>query len=183
MLKVQGSLWCYSNLSPILIQPSLDAQSLCTLHSDCAKKSTYANMWSLDGSLAGACWMSTAGSWSSFFCSDKVCSIWKQTVICEFLPFQPMKKAPQWELNSQPVVNTQGQLLTTMLNLIYESNSFDSKLILLGDNIGCWFSKRAMINSLGINCSLLMKNFKIQNFSWMSGDLHLLLKRFSRELL
>ena len=55
MLKVQGSLWCYSNLSPILIQPSLDAQSLCTLHSDCAKKSTYANMWSLDGSLAGAC--------------------------------------------------------------------------------------------------------------------------------
>ena len=37
MLKVQGSLWCYSNLSPILIQPSLDAQSLCTLHSDCAK--------------------------------------------------------------------------------------------------------------------------------------------------
>ena len=36
MLKVQGSLWCYSNLSPILIQPSLDAQSLCTLHSDCA---------------------------------------------------------------------------------------------------------------------------------------------------
>ena len=55
MLKVQGSLWCYSNLSPILIQPSLDAQSLCTLHSYCAKKSTYANMWSLDGSLAGAC--------------------------------------------------------------------------------------------------------------------------------
>ena len=54
MLKVQVSLWCYSNLSPLLIQPSLDAQLLCTLHSDCAKKSTYTNMWSLDGSLAGA---------------------------------------------------------------------------------------------------------------------------------
>ena len=74
MLKVQGSLWCYSNLSPILIQPSLDAQSLCTLHSDCAKKSTYANMWSLDGSLAGACWMSTAGSWSSYFFAVKCLS-------------------------------------------------------------------------------------------------------------
>ena len=55
MLKVQGSLWCYSNLSPTLIQPNLGEQSLCTLHSDCAKKSTYANMWSLDGSSAGAC--------------------------------------------------------------------------------------------------------------------------------
>ena len=31
------------------------AQSLCSVHSDCVKKSTYANMWSLDGSLAGAC--------------------------------------------------------------------------------------------------------------------------------
>ena len=42
------------------------------MHSHCAhctvtvpKKSTYANMWSLDGSLAGARWTSIAGSWSS----------------------------------------------------------------------------------------------------------------------
>ena len=65
MQKVQGSLWCCSNLSPRVIQPSFNAQSLCTLctlHSDCAKKSAYANRWSLDGSLAGACCMSTAGS-------------------------------------------------------------------------------------------------------------------------
>ena len=40
------------------------------MHSDCANKSTYADMWSLDGSLAGACCMSTAGSWLSFFCSE-----------------------------------------------------------------------------------------------------------------
>ncbi|KNZ43838.1 hypothetical protein VP01_980g2 [Puccinia sorghi] len=50
-----GSFCCYSNLSQKLIQPSFDAHSLCRLHSDCAKISTYANMWSLDGSLAGAC--------------------------------------------------------------------------------------------------------------------------------
>ena len=62
MQKVQGSLWCYSNLSQRVIQPSFDEQSLCILHSDCAKKSTYADRWSLDGSLTGACYMSTAGS-------------------------------------------------------------------------------------------------------------------------
>ncbi|KNZ60260.1 hypothetical protein VP01_1585g2 [Puccinia sorghi] len=61
-VKVPGSFCCYSNHSAKLIQPSFDAQSLCSLHSDCAKKSTYANMWSLDGSLDGACFMSTAGS-------------------------------------------------------------------------------------------------------------------------
>ena len=99
MQKVQGSLWCYSNLSPILIQPSLDAQSLCTLHSDCAKKSTYANMWSLDGSLAGACWMSTAGSWSSFFCS--VISLhW------ENLKFQSYQKYFCTKKNSSNLRNT-----------------------------------------------------------------------------
>ncbi|KNZ45843.1 hypothetical protein VP01_774g1 [Puccinia sorghi] len=53
---------CYSNHSPKVIQPSFDAQSLCRLHSDCTKTSNYANMWSLDGSLAGACCMSTAGN-------------------------------------------------------------------------------------------------------------------------
>ncbi|KNZ53653.1 hypothetical protein VP01_3173g2 [Puccinia sorghi] len=46
---------------PKVIQPSFDSQSLCILHSDCAKASTYAKMWSLDGSLTGACCMSTAG--------------------------------------------------------------------------------------------------------------------------
>ncbi|KNZ57625.1 putative signal peptide protein [Puccinia sorghi] len=45
-----------------MIQPSFDAQSLCILHSDCAKTSTYASRWSLDDSLAGACCMSTAGN-------------------------------------------------------------------------------------------------------------------------
>ncbi|KNZ55053.1 hypothetical protein VP01_277g3 [Puccinia sorghi] len=50
--KVQQSFWCFSHLSPIVIQPSFDAQSLCRLHSDCAT-STHANRWSLDGSMAG----------------------------------------------------------------------------------------------------------------------------------
>ncbi|KNZ55175.1 hypothetical protein VP01_2747g3 [Puccinia sorghi] len=59
--KFQQSFWCYSNHSPRLIQPSFDAQSLGRLHSDCATTSTHANRWSLDGSLAGACCMSTAG--------------------------------------------------------------------------------------------------------------------------
>ncbi|KNZ59688.1 hypothetical protein VP01_167g2 [Puccinia sorghi] len=40
-----------------VIQPSFDAQSPCRLHSDCAKKYTYANRWSLDVSLVGACYM------------------------------------------------------------------------------------------------------------------------------
>ncbi|KNZ61941.1 hypothetical protein VP01_1331g1 [Puccinia sorghi] len=55
MQKQSGSFCCYSNLSPRLIQPSFDAQSPCILHSDCAKTSTYAKIWSLDDSLAGAC--------------------------------------------------------------------------------------------------------------------------------
>ncbi|KNZ63959.1 hypothetical protein VP01_1080g13 [Puccinia sorghi] len=61
MQNLPGSFCCYSNHSPKVIQPSFDAQSLCRLHSDCAKRYTYANMWSLDGSLAGACCMSNAG--------------------------------------------------------------------------------------------------------------------------
>ncbi|KNZ56442.1 hypothetical protein VP01_2401g1 [Puccinia sorghi] len=44
MQKIQGSFCCYSNLSPGVIQPIFDAQSLCRLHSDCAKTSTYANI-------------------------------------------------------------------------------------------------------------------------------------------
>ena len=67
MLKVQGILWCYSNLSTILIQPSLDAQSLCTLHSDCAKKSTHANIWSLDGLEHAECQLQAVDQ--VFFCS------------------------------------------------------------------------------------------------------------------
>ncbi|KNZ48065.1 hypothetical protein VP01_592g6 [Puccinia sorghi] len=55
MQKVQKSFWCYSHLSPGVIQPSFDAHSLCRLHSDCAKTSTYTNRWSLDGSLAELC--------------------------------------------------------------------------------------------------------------------------------
>ncbi|KNZ57129.1 hypothetical protein VP01_2233g1 [Puccinia sorghi] len=39
MQKFPGSFCCYSNHSPKLIQQSFDEQSLCTLHSDCAKKS------------------------------------------------------------------------------------------------------------------------------------------------
>ncbi|KNZ55741.1 hypothetical protein VP01_2597g1 [Puccinia sorghi] len=58
MQKVPGSFCCYSNHSPKSIQPIFDAQSLCILHSDCFKKSTYANMWGLEGSLPGACCMS-----------------------------------------------------------------------------------------------------------------------------
>ncbi|KNZ54498.1 hypothetical protein VP01_2931g2 [Puccinia sorghi] len=60
MKKVPGSFCCYSNHAPKLIQLSFDAQSLCRLQSDCAKSSTWDKMWSLDGSLAGACCMSTA---------------------------------------------------------------------------------------------------------------------------
>ncbi|KNZ51625.1 hypothetical protein VP01_3881g1 [Puccinia sorghi] len=65
MEKVPGSFCFYSNHSPKMIQPSFDAQSLCILHihcSHCSKKITYANSCSLDGSLAGACWISTAGN-------------------------------------------------------------------------------------------------------------------------
>ncbi|KNZ56659.1 hypothetical protein VP01_2351g1 [Puccinia sorghi] len=61
MQKHPGSFCCYSNHSPKVIQPSFDAQSPCILHSYCAKSSTHANICSLDGSLAGACRMSTAG--------------------------------------------------------------------------------------------------------------------------
>ncbi|KNZ58201.1 hypothetical protein VP01_1977g1 [Puccinia sorghi] len=60
--KLPGSFCCYSYLYPRLIQPSFDAQSLCILHSDCAKKTTYAKRWSLDGSLAGACCIQISGS-------------------------------------------------------------------------------------------------------------------------
>ncbi|KNZ57658.1 hypothetical protein VP01_2105g1 [Puccinia sorghi] len=38
MQKFLGSFCCYSNHSPKLIEPSFDAQSLCILQSDCAKK-------------------------------------------------------------------------------------------------------------------------------------------------
>ncbi|KNZ60109.1 hypothetical protein VP01_1609g3 [Puccinia sorghi] len=55
MQKLPGSFCCYSNLSPRVIQPSIDAQSLCILHIDCGKTSTYANRWCLNDSLAGAC--------------------------------------------------------------------------------------------------------------------------------
>ena len=86
MQKLQGSLWCYSNLSPRMIQPSFDAQWLCMLHSHCANKSTYADRWSLDGSLAGACCMSTAGSWLSFFCSVYVYPIHPPLLNLVYLP-------------------------------------------------------------------------------------------------
>ncbi|KNZ61104.1 hypothetical protein VP01_1450g1 [Puccinia sorghi] len=52
MQKFQPGSWCY--LSPRVIQPSFDEQSLCRLHSDCAKTSTDTNRWNLDDSLAGA---------------------------------------------------------------------------------------------------------------------------------
>ena len=69
MQKVQGILWCYSNLSPRLIQPSFDAQSLCTLHSDCAKQSTHEK-----GGVWMAAWLEHAASQLQaveqvFFCS------------------------------------------------------------------------------------------------------------------
>ncbi|KNZ53043.1 hypothetical protein VP01_335g2 [Puccinia sorghi] len=57
MRKLPGSCCCYSNHFPKMIQPSLDSHSLCILHSDCAKTSTYPNRWSLDECLAGACCM------------------------------------------------------------------------------------------------------------------------------
>ncbi|KNZ55294.1 hypothetical protein VP01_2719g2 [Puccinia sorghi] len=57
MQKVPGSFCCLSPHSPTVIQPSFDAQSLCSLPSDCAKTSTYEKMWSLDGVFAGACCM------------------------------------------------------------------------------------------------------------------------------
>ncbi|KNZ54440.1 hypothetical protein VP01_2946g1 [Puccinia sorghi] len=57
-----GSFCCYSNISPTVSQPRFDAQSPCILHSDCSKTSKYANRWSLDDSLTGTCWISTAGS-------------------------------------------------------------------------------------------------------------------------
>ncbi|KNZ58150.1 hypothetical protein VP01_1988g1 [Puccinia sorghi] len=41
--KLPEGFCCYSNLSPKVIQPSFDAQSLHRLHSDCAKTSTHAN--------------------------------------------------------------------------------------------------------------------------------------------
>ncbi|KNZ56151.1 hypothetical protein VP01_2483g1 [Puccinia sorghi] len=65
MQKLPGSFCFYSNLSPRWIQPIFDAQSLCTLHSERAKTSTYGNRWSLDDSLDGTCCMSTAGILSS----------------------------------------------------------------------------------------------------------------------
>ncbi|KNZ55393.1 uncharacterized protein VP01_2695g1 [Puccinia sorghi] len=65
--KLPGSFCCYSNFSARLTQPSFDAQSLCILHSDCAKTSTHAKRWSLNDSLAGACCMSTAGVEQVFF--------------------------------------------------------------------------------------------------------------------
>ncbi|KNZ57987.1 hypothetical protein VP01_2020g3 [Puccinia sorghi] len=59
MQIVPGSFCCYSNLSPRVIQSSFAAQSLRILHSDCTRTYTYANRWSLDERLAGACCMST----------------------------------------------------------------------------------------------------------------------------
>ncbi|KNZ54497.1 putative signal peptide protein [Puccinia sorghi] len=59
-----------------MIKPRFYAQSLCRLHSYCAKLYTYANMWSLDGSLAGACCISTAGKGlgqSKLFWETKSC--------------------------------------------------------------------------------------------------------------
>ncbi|KNZ64016.1 hypothetical protein VP01_1075g4 [Puccinia sorghi] len=61
MKKFPGRFCSCYNHSPKVIQPSFDELSLCRLHSDCAKTSTYEKMWSLDGSLAGASCMSTAG--------------------------------------------------------------------------------------------------------------------------
>ncbi|KNZ53753.1 hypothetical protein VP01_3143g3 [Puccinia sorghi] len=53
-IRIPGCFCCYSNHSPKLIQPIFDAQSLCILHNDCAKKSTYSNMelgWQLGWSM------------------------------------------------------------------------------------------------------------------------------------
>ncbi|KNZ53585.1 hypothetical protein VP01_3196g1 [Puccinia sorghi] len=61
MQIVPGRFCCYSKLSPRVIQRSFDANSLCRLQIYCSKPSTYASRWSFDGSLAGACCMSTAG--------------------------------------------------------------------------------------------------------------------------
>ncbi|KNZ54577.1 hypothetical protein VP01_290g3 [Puccinia sorghi] len=61
VLKVPGIFFFYSNHSPKFIQPRFDAHSLCRMHSDCEKKSTYEKMWILNGSLAGACCISTEG--------------------------------------------------------------------------------------------------------------------------
>ena len=55
MQKVQWSLWCYSNLSPRVIQQSFDAQSLCILHSDCAK-----NLHMQTGGVWMAAWLEHA---------------------------------------------------------------------------------------------------------------------------
>ncbi|KNZ59297.1 putative signal peptide protein [Puccinia sorghi] len=63
--KFHQSFRCYSRFSPRVIPPRFDAQSLCILHSDCAKKSTNSNRWGLD-SLAGACCMSTADKTNTF---------------------------------------------------------------------------------------------------------------------
>ncbi|KNZ53132.1 hypothetical protein VP01_3336g3 [Puccinia sorghi] len=46
MQKLPRSFCCYFNISTRVIQPSFAAQSLCILHSDHAKTSTYANRWS-----------------------------------------------------------------------------------------------------------------------------------------
>ncbi|KNZ49136.1 putative signal peptide protein [Puccinia sorghi] len=62
MQKAPGSFCFYYKHSPKVVPPSFDAQSLYRLHSDCAKTYTYEKVWSLDGSLAGASCMSTAGN-------------------------------------------------------------------------------------------------------------------------
>ncbi|KNZ61709.1 hypothetical protein VP01_1368g1 [Puccinia sorghi] len=59
--EISVKLLLYSSLSPRVIQPSFFANSLYRMCSDCAKTSTYANRWSLDGTLAEACCISTAG--------------------------------------------------------------------------------------------------------------------------
>ncbi|KNZ64105.1 hypothetical protein VP01_1065g2 [Puccinia sorghi] len=64
MKKLPVSFCCHSKLSPTVIQPSFDAQSLFRLQSDFYKTYTYANMWGLSVSLDGACCMSNAWSTS-----------------------------------------------------------------------------------------------------------------------
>ncbi|KNZ43709.1 hypothetical protein VP01_994g3 [Puccinia sorghi] len=79
--KVPEIFFFYSKHSPKLIKPSFDAQSLCRVHSDCSKTSTYANM----GSLDGACCMSTAGTKRVKKSVSYVYETWGIQWICQVL--------------------------------------------------------------------------------------------------
>jgi hypothetical protein len=66
---------CYLDVTQITLQTNFNAQSLCIVHSDCARRVFLDWLGSKRGSKMGLACMSTGGGWSRFSCSGSYASL------------------------------------------------------------------------------------------------------------